>query len=199
MVPIEADHTTEKTAWYSQKSILALISMKLPENFSIWNNIPLVIWGKFNWNGEKKAIAIEESNMFLFYTDNKWRKGPLRTVFLEVSSVSSVSHCCEYLLRWQHENRCVALPIMWKHSQVCSSEMRVHIQLSIEKGTGSNMLKLFGDPSTHLALWSLGNCTENSPWELRSRRQLQGWSVLANTSIFYQGIQEEVWLTWSYK
>lgn len=30
--------------------------------------------------------------------------------------------------------------------------MRVHVQLSIEKGTWSNTLKLFGDPSIHLIL-----------------------------------------------
>lgn len=65
--------------------------------------------------------------------------------------------------------------------------MKVQVQLSIEKGTKNNMLKLRGDISSHLTLCSSEKRAHRTlPKELRHIRQLQV-AVLAYTFFFSQG------------
>lgn len=108
----------------------------------------------------------------MFYTNNKWKKGPLRIGFTQASHSFSAPRWLELLLRLQHGKWCAAFRLLWKHFQSRSFEMKVQVQLSIEKGTGSNRLKLPCDISPHLTPRpSAEQAHRTLPEELRSSRQ----------------------------
>lgn len=148
---------------------------------------PLVIWGKFNWKEQrqllKKVIYIYIYTYayicILFYTNNK-KKNPLRIGLLGKAAPSSlfVVDAGDFF-RW-----CAAFHIPWKHSQSYAFEMEVQVQLSIEKGTGSNMLKLLRDISSPLTPCPQRSHVENTFQRTGKCMTVITWSVFASTFIF---------------
>lgn len=110
----------------------------------------------------------------LFYINNKWKKEPPRTGFMEGScSFFFVFHWLQWLLRLHHGKGRAAFRILWKHFQSHSLGMKVQVQLSIENGTRSNMLQIPSDISSRSTQRpSEERLHRTLPEELRSIRHL---------------------------
>lgn len=166
--------------------------------WSIWNYLaifsygmtfPLWIWGKFNLN-EKRQLLKNKVIWFCFCFCStqaiKGKKAPLRIGFTEASHPFSVPGLLEVPLSLQCGKRCAAFLILWKHFQSPSFGMKVQVQLSIEKDTRSNMLKLPGDISSHLTPHPSKERVGTLPKELRRSRSYKLF-CLSNYSSYSWG------------